>query len=134
MRGAPSRLAGLSVVVVDDDRDVREALACVLETFGARVSCARDGLEGLARVRERRPDAIVCDLRMPGLDGLELLRRVRADPRLAGAYVVLHSAWPAAGGRPAAGAPRFDAVVSKPADPAELVAALAGSLRVAEAA
>jgi len=64
--------------VVDDDRPVLESLRRSLAFNGYEVDLARDGLEALARLAERRPDAIVLDVMMPRLDGLETCRRLRA--------------------------------------------------------
>ena len=67
------------VVVVEDDDELRVFMA---ETLSARyrVEVASDGVEGLALVQARRPDAVVSDVAMPGLDGTELCRRLRALP------------------------------------------------------
>ncbi len=64
--------------MVDDDRPVLESLRRSLAFNGYEVEVARDGQEALARLAERRPDAIVLDVMMPRLDGLETCRRLRA--------------------------------------------------------
>jgi two-component system, OmpR family, response regulator MprA len=66
------------ILVVDDDRPVRESLRRSLAFNGYEVEVASDGREALARLAERRPDAIVLDVMMPRLDGLETCRRLRA--------------------------------------------------------
>lgn len=66
------------VLVVEDDADLRELCAEILAEAGYAVSEASDGAEGLARLRERMPDLIVLDLRMPRVDGYEFLRRMRS--------------------------------------------------------
>lgn len=66
------------VLVVEDDADLRELCAEILADAGYAVSEASDGAEGLARLRERMPDLIVLDLRMPRVDGYEFLRRMRS--------------------------------------------------------
>jgi len=78
------RLDGLSVLVVDDDADVRDALAGVLERCGAKVRAAAGTREAMTAVREAVPDVLVSDLGMPGDDGYELIRRVRMLPPHAG--------------------------------------------------
>ena len=70
-------LAGRSVLVVDDDDDVRGLVAMILENASARVTEASSVAEALELVRSRAPDVIVTDLSMPGADGYELLRGVR---------------------------------------------------------
>ena len=68
----------MRILVVDDDRPVLESLRRSLAFNGYEVDVARDGYEALARLAERRPDAIVLDVMMPRLDGLETCRRLRA--------------------------------------------------------
>ena len=65
----------LRVLIVEDQEEARLLSAALLERHGLRVcGLARDGLEALARIRTERPDAVVLDLILPGLDGLGLLR------------------------------------------------------------
>jgi two-component system response regulator MprA len=68
----------MHLLVVDDDSAVREALAVVLALDGFEVSIAQDGRQALRSVEAERPDAVVLDVLMPGLDGLEVCRRIRA--------------------------------------------------------
>src|SRR3974377_777470 len=65
------------VLVVDDDRAVREALERALQLHGYEVELASDGDSALAAVESRTPDALVLDVMMPGLDGLDVTRRLR---------------------------------------------------------
>ncbi|MET0831091.1 MAG: response regulator transcription factor [Acidimicrobiia bacterium] len=69
----PTRL-----LVIEDDRAVRQALERALTFDGYEVSTANDGSEGLAKVLDEQPDAIVLDVMMPHVDGLEVCRRLRA--------------------------------------------------------
>lgn len=69
--------AALTVLVIDDDADSREVAARMLEGTGARVLTAGDATEGLALLRARRPDVLVADIGMPGMDGYALIRAVR---------------------------------------------------------
>jgi DNA-binding response OmpR family regulator len=77
------------VVVVDDETDVREVLAEYLELKGFDVRQATSGEEALARVAESCPDVVLLDLGLPGLSGIETLRRLRSDNP--GAYVIVVS-------------------------------------------
>jgi len=70
----PTRL-----LVVDDDRAVRESLRRALTLEGYEVDLAEDGADGLAHVAGASPDAVVLDVAMPGVDGLEMCRRLRHD-------------------------------------------------------
>jgi two-component system response regulator MprA len=65
------------ILVVDDDRAVREALRRALTLAGYEVQCAEDGGGALEQIAAEPPDAVVLDLGMPGLDGLEVCRQVR---------------------------------------------------------
>src|SRR6476661_8467199 len=67
------------ILVVDDDRRITSMLSRALRAEGYDVRTANDGSEGLVRVRERRPDLLVLDLLMPGVDGLEVCRRLREE-------------------------------------------------------
>jgi CheY-like chemotaxis protein len=80
------------VLIVDDDEDVRTALGEILSSEGFAVSEAADGIEGLRRAREERPDVILLDLVMPRMDGFEFRAAQRTDSRLAAVPVVVISA------------------------------------------
>jgi CheY-like chemotaxis protein len=86
-------LRGTRILIVDDHLDSREALRLVTESFGATVLAAEDGFEGLAIAHDWTPDLVLCDLRMPGLDGYTFLHRLREDPRLRGIRVLAVSAF-----------------------------------------
>lgn len=68
----------MRILVVDDDRAVRESLRRSLTFNGYQVDLAADGAEALARIDEARPDALVLDVMMPKVDGLEVARRLRS--------------------------------------------------------
>jgi CheY-like chemotaxis protein len=74
-------LRGRTILVIEDDHDSREVTRRFLEFLGAQVVVAADGLEGLVRLESLRPDAVLCDLGMPIMDGTEFARRMRQDPR-----------------------------------------------------
>lgn len=74
----PGRLAVVRILVVDDDRAVRESLRRSLAFNGYDVSLAGDGFAALAAIETEQPDALILDLMMPRLDGLETCRRLRA--------------------------------------------------------
>ena len=67
----------LSVLVVDDDADIRIALVEILREKGFRVRQARDGLEALEKIVEEEPDVVILDLMMPVINGWDVLRALR---------------------------------------------------------
>jgi two-component system response regulator MtrA len=83
---------GKLVLVADDDVDILALVKAILERAGHEVMTAGDGAQALALVRERRPDLAVLDFAMPKMDGLEVLRRLRADDESSDLPVVLLSA------------------------------------------
>jgi chemosensory pili system protein ChpA (sensor histidine kinase/response regulator) len=85
---APSSLAPL-VLVVDDSLTVRRVTQRLLVREGYRVTTAKDGLDALERLAEERPTVLLSDIEMPRMDGFDLVRNVRADPKLAELPVVM---------------------------------------------
>jgi DNA-binding response OmpR family regulator len=67
-----------TILVVDDEQPIRELLTLILEGEGYEVACAADGYEALRLANRRRHDAIILDLKMPGMDGTEFAKRYRA--------------------------------------------------------
>lgn len=80
------------VLVVDDERHIARFLEFVLKKAGYLVAVAHDGEEALLKAQQFLPDAILLDLVMPKLSGLEVLRQLRADPRFAHVFVAVLSA------------------------------------------
>jgi CheY-like chemotaxis protein len=78
-----------TVLVVDDDKELAGVLAEALAEFGYRVELAHDGVVALQRVRERGAAAIILDLAMPHMDGLQFLGSRRGDDRLARIPVIV---------------------------------------------
>ena len=70
------------MLVVDDDHDVRQMLELFLTASGYGITTAANGLEGLARMRERRPCLVLLDLMMPLMSGWEFREQQLADPQL----------------------------------------------------
>jgi CheY-like chemotaxis protein len=118
-------LRGIRVLVVDDNADVRELITAVLEAAEADVATADSAEHALEAVRERRPDVLLCDLHMPGVDGFELIHRVRAWERMAGVAgpipAAAVSAYAALGRRLRHARDEFQAFLTKPVDPDTLV-------------
>lgn len=74
-------MSGRNVLIVDDDADIAELLAAVLECFGFATRAVHTGMDGVRAALEHRPDGMVLDLMLPDIDGLEVCRRIRADER-----------------------------------------------------
>ncbi|MCL0078934.1 response regulator [Dehalococcoidia bacterium] len=70
---------GRNILVIDDDPDILEALTTVLQSQGYQVATARDGVEGLDKLKTSKPDLIILDLIMPRMDGFEMYKRLK-DP------------------------------------------------------
>jgi CheY-like chemotaxis protein len=83
-----------TVLLVDDEHAIIDALSGILEDEGFRVVTAGNGREALARLEEGLPDVALVDVMMPGMDGRELVQRMRADARYSQIPVVLMSAVP----------------------------------------
>ncbi len=83
---------GRSILIVEDEKEIRELLAHYLRKEGFRPSVAPDGETGLARARAERPDLVVLDILLPGMDGLEVLRKIRAGGETAGIPVIMLTA------------------------------------------
>jgi len=68
------------ILVVDDDPDILEAISIILEANGYEVITARDGIDGLNKLKEEKPDLMILDLLMPKLDGFGVCKKLK-DPR-----------------------------------------------------
>jgi chemosensory pili system protein ChpA (sensor histidine kinase/response regulator) len=77
------------VLVVDDSLTVRRVTQRLLAREGYRVALAKDGLEGLEKLAEERPAVLLSDIEMPRMDGFDLVRNLRSDPRLADLPVIM---------------------------------------------
>jgi DNA-binding response OmpR family regulator len=113
-----------SVLVVDDEPTIGEVVCAYLQRAGYETRVARDGFAALDAVTERAPDLIVLDLMLPGLDGLEVMRRVREK-----SAVILLTAKGAEADRVTGLRLGADDYVVKPFSPAELVARVDAVLR-----
>jgi DNA-binding response OmpR family regulator len=110
------------VLVADDDADIRELVALRLTRAGYRVETASDGLEAFARAVELDPSLVVLDVSMPGQDGLETSRRLRADSRTSHVPIVFLTARTRDEDVLAGYARGGDGYVTKPFEPHELIA------------
>jgi CheY-like chemotaxis protein len=125
-RPAPS-LQGVSVLVVDDEADTREAMAIGLGRYGARVTTASSASEAMGALGRERPHVLVADIAMAGEDGYALLQKVRALPLERGGATpaIALTGYASQQDRMDALRGGFQMHVSKPVTPAELAAAVA---------
>ena len=115
------------VLVVDDNVDAARTMAMLLELEGYQVECAFDGQQALDCVRDRPPDALLLDIGLPRLDGLEVARRLRAQSGEAARkrLLVAVSGYGRDQDRAQALQAGFDLHFTKPADPEQLLQVLA---------
>src|SRR5438132_10769919 len=111
-----------TILICDNEEPLRALVRATLDTGEHELLEARDGEEGLAVVRETRPQLVVLDLMMPGLTGIEVLEALRADPEVAATKVVMLTARTQVADREAAMAAGADRFLAKPFSPIELIA------------
>ncbi|MBI5342146.1 MAG: response regulator transcription factor [Deltaproteobacteria bacterium] len=83
---------GRSILIVEDEKEIRDLLAHYLRKEGFTPLLALDGEEGLSKARSEKPDLILLDILLPKMDGLELLRKIRADREIARTPVAMLTA------------------------------------------
>jgi len=88
----PGEALGRSILIVEDEKEIRDLLVHYLRKEGFRPLAAQDGEEGLAKARAEKPDLILLDILLPKMDGLELLRKIRADREIARTPVAMLTA------------------------------------------
>jgi two-component system, chemotaxis family, CheB/CheR fusion protein len=129
-----TRLDGLAILLVEDQDDTRRLLEKVFEAAGARVTSASSGLEALKTLANANPDLIVSDIGMPGMDGYELIGRIRASGFSANELPALAlTAFAHKEDRTRALDAGFQEHVSKPVDPYELTRIIAALARTRQA-
>jgi DNA-binding response OmpR family regulator len=80
------------ILIADDEPNIVVSLEFLMKREGYMVSIARDGTTALAAIREQRPDLVLLDVMMPGMDGFEVCAAVRADEQLAGVKILMLTA------------------------------------------
>lgn len=117
------------VLVVDDDPHVLKLLRLNFELEGYDVVSATNGEDALKLIASKKPDVVVCDVMMPGMNGLEVVRRVREDEAFANLPIVIVSAKAQVGDVSAGEGAGADAYVTKPFDPQDLLDAVGRVLK-----
>jgi CheY-like chemotaxis protein len=122
--GQPARasaLAGsLRILVVEDNRDAAESLRDVLECIGCTVQVAYSGSEAVAAAPQFRPEVLLCDLGLPGMDGYEVAKQLRQNPDSSRTRLIAVSGYGQEEDKQRAREAGFDLHLTKPLDFAEL--------------
>jgi two-component system cell cycle response regulator DivK len=103
-----------SILVVDDNADNRDLTQILLECEGFEVRMAEDAAQALGMLGSYRPNLILMDVQLPGMDGLELTRRLRQNPSLQGVIIVALSAYAMAAEKENAKTAGCDGYITKP--------------------
>ena len=117
------------ILIIEDEADIRAVLRHHLEKAGFTVREAGEGFAGLALAREERPDALILDVMLPGIDGMEILRRLRGDARTRHLRILMLTARGDETDRIVGLEMGADDYVPKPFSPREVVARLKALLR-----
>ena len=120
-----------TILIIEDDAQIRRVVEGYLQQAGYHVLTAADGITGLALAQQQKPALLILDLMLPGLDGLEIARRLRAnsDPGVAGVYIIMLTARVDETDRVVGLELGADDYVTKPFSPRELVARVRAALR-----
>jgi CheY-like chemotaxis protein len=122
--GSTASAGSLRILVVDDNRDSAESMSVLLELHGHQTRSADDGIEALAMIEEWQPQVVLLDIGLPGIDGYEVARRLRARPDQAALHLIALTGWGQEEDRRKSAEAGFDGHLVKPAD----YGALAGML------
>jgi CheY-like chemotaxis protein/two-component sensor histidine kinase len=126
---ASRSFSALRVLVVDDNRDAADSLGVLLGLLGAEVEVVHGGADALRALETSRPSLVLLDIGMPGMDGYEVARRIRAMPALAGVTIAALTGWGQPEDRRRTREAGFDVHLVKPPDLAALEALVASLSR-----
>lgn len=122
-----------TVLVVDDNADLLASVSFALRTLGGfRVEVATDGAEGLAMATEIRPDCVVIDVKMPEIDGIQLVRALRGDPATARIPLIILSALVQETDQALGMYAGADVYLTKPTKPQVLIEAIRHAIALSE--
>jgi CheY-like chemotaxis protein len=120
----PSISGQLRVLVAEDNADTAEGLRAILQSYGYEVTVVNSGPAAVEVARRFQPDAVLCDIGLPGLSGYEVARQLRADGREASPLLIAVTGYGTEADRLEALSAGFDAHFSKPVAPLALLAQL----------
>jgi CheY-like chemotaxis protein len=112
------------VLVVEDNRDAADSLRLLLGLYGYEVAVAYCGHDGVRAAQQHRPDVVLCDIGLPGLDGYAVARRLRGNPATAQARLIAVTAYGRDEDRRRSHEAGFERHLVKPVDPDDLRGAL----------
>ena len=106
-----------SILVIEDNEQNLYLVTYILEKGGFLVRAARDGLEGISQAAAARPDLVLLDIQLPGMDGYEVARRLRALPGFSSLPIVAVTSYAMVGDKEKALAAGCSGYLEKPIDP-----------------
>jgi CheY-like chemotaxis protein len=118
------RMGGMRVLVVEDNRDAADSLRLLLALYGYEVAVAYCGHDGVRAAQQCRPDVVLCDIGLPGLDGYAVARRLRSNPATAQARLIAVTAYGRDEDRRRSHEAGFERHLVKPVGPDDLRRAL----------
>jgi len=121
-----------SIIVIDDDQEMRNLLEASLRTFDYRLYLCESGAEGVQLAEKIRPSLVICDWMMPGMDGLEVCRKIKSNHDLRLTYFILLTAWGNVDDRVQALETGADDFIAKPPNLKEFRARVRAGLRIHE--
>ncbi|HEX8112309.1 MAG TPA: response regulator [Kofleriaceae bacterium] len=121
-------MAGERILIVDDNATNLKLVAYLMKANGYTVDTALDAESAIEAIRHHRPDVILMDIQLPGIDGLELTRRLKADPATRDIVIVAVTAYAMKGDQAKALAAGCDDYITKPIDTRSLPETIARHL------
>ncbi len=110
------------ILVVEDHEDNRRILRDLLTSVGFQLIEAETGPDGVEMAKVHQPDLILMDLQLPGIDGYEAARQIKAEPRLSSVPIIAVTSYALSGDKERAFAAGCSAYISKPYSPRQLLA------------
>ena len=123
-KGSVTSETAMKIVIVEDNSDSREMLTMLLKLDGYDVTAAPDGVRGFQEIAERRPDVAIVDIGLPGMDGYQVARKVRAELDRVPIRLVALTGYGRSIDTEQVLAAGFDEHLIKPVDPRELIRVL----------